>query len=118
VQAELDQSKKWFPRGKGVVIPCLIDLSPFRHAPGPALARAKWPALSERPSVLLLSRLHYKKGPEVLLRAMKLVAQRGLDCNTVLAGSGEEAYVDSLRKLADEVGLKDRVLFTGQVGGN
>ena len=41
-KAEYDQSKKWFPRGHGLVIPNLLDLGPFRNPPGPALARSSY----------------------------------------------------------------------------
>lgn len=117
-QAELDQSRKWFPRGQGVVLPNLLDLNPFRNAPGPGLAREKFPFLSgARPNVLFLSRLHYKKGAEIFLDAAGIVTSRGIDAGWVLAGTGDGPYVEELRRRAERLNLSDRILWTGHVGG-
>lgn len=116
-QAELDQARKHFPRGRGLVIPNLLDLTPFNELPGPQLARDKLgPVLSPgTPTVLFLSRVHVKKGIEHLLRATALLKQRGVAMRTVIAGSGEPQYVQSLRDLAQELGVDDRAHFVGQV---
>jgi glycosyltransferase involved in cell wall biosynthesis len=117
--AELEQAKKWFPRGRGLVIPNLLDLAPYVSLPGPELARSRFPALTQgRPTALFLSRIHYKKGIELLLQAGALLRRDGLDCNILIAGSGEEGYVASLRRLAEELGPRDRASFLGMVVGN
>ena len=66
-QAEADQASKWFPRGQVRVIPLVFDLEPYRELPDPALADDLLPDRGERPLVLFLSRLHYKKGPDVMI---------------------------------------------------
>jgi glycosyltransferase involved in cell wall biosynthesis len=116
-QGELDQSRKWFPRGRGLVIPNMLDLEPFRHAPGPDAARAKWPALRERRNVLFLSRIDVKKGADVFLRAGALLRAKGQDCNLVLAGTGDPRYIQEMQDLARALNLADRALFTGHVNG-
>jgi glycosyltransferase involved in cell wall biosynthesis len=114
-QAEYDQAIKWFPRGRGVVIPNLLNLDPFRSPPGPELARQKFPAIKDRPSVLFLSRIHYKKGAEVFLDAARRLADAGKDYVYVLAGSGDAEYVATLEARVRELRLSDRVVFTGHV---
>lgn len=115
---ELEQSRKHFPRGRGVVIPNLTDLSPFSDLPGPELARAKFPILqSGRPLLLFLSRIHIKKGLETLLRAVGLLKSRGVEVMLAVAGTGDPAYVDSLKRLTAELGIEDRVAYLGQVVG-
>jgi glycosyltransferase involved in cell wall biosynthesis len=117
-EGELAQSKKWFPKGRGVVLPNFLDLNPFRNAPGPGLAREKFPVLAvARPRVLFLSRLHYKKGADVFLEAAAVATKAGLDATWVLAGSGEPGYEQKMKSLAAAWGLTDRVVFTGHVGG-
>lgn len=118
-QAELEQSRKWFPRARGVVIPNLLDLRPFRAPPGPERARAAFPAIRERrPTILFLSRLHYKKGAEILIGAVRILRETGFNCNLMLAGTGERAYVDQLKALVGDLQLDDRVHFLGHVAGD
>lgn len=118
-QAEVDQSKKWYPKGAEAIIPYLMDLDPYRDLPGPALARQKFAALNSdgAPTVLFLSRLHYKKGPEFLLRAAAQLKQFGVTGKIAFAGTGDAAYIDSLKAMAAELGVEDRVHFLGMVVG-
>lgn len=118
-RAEFDQARKHFPRGRGIIIPNLLDLAPFERLPGPEVARARFQALaSNRPSLLFLSRLHVKKGLESLLRAAAVLRGRGADVNILIAGTGEPAYVDSVKRLAGALGLHDRAHFLGLVVGD
>ncbi|HYF15604.1 MAG TPA: glycosyltransferase [Phycisphaerales bacterium] len=115
---EFDQARKWFPNGRGVVIPNLLELAPFRALPGPGAARAQWPALAEgEPVILFLSRVHIKKGVDVLLLAFSLLRKRGVRAKLVIAGSGEPAYEQEMKELAASLGVGDAATFTGHVGG-
>lgn len=118
-QAEVDQSKKWFPNGAEAIIPYLMDLDPYRDLPGPQLAREKFAVLREdgAPTVLFLSRLHYKKGPEFLLQAAAKLKELGVTGKVAFAGTGDPAYIDSLKAMAEQLGVSDRVHFLGMVVG-
>ncbi len=117
--AELDQARKWFHPAKGTVISNLLNLDPYRHAPGPGLAREKFACLREsRPVVLFLSRIHYKKGAEVLIDAAHSMAQAGVHATFVLAGPCEDAYRETLNAHIQRCKLSDRVHFVGHVGGD
>lgn len=118
-QAELDQSRKWYPSGRGVVIPLVFDLTPFRAMPGPEIARAAFPSLrDERPNILFISRLHYKKGVEHLIRAARILADRGSPVSLQIAGSGDNAYEQRLRALTTELALEPTTTFLGMVTGD
>ncbi len=117
-QAELEQSRKWFPRGRGMVVPNLMDMEPFRSLPGPAEARTRFgidPA--GPPVVLFLSRLSHKKGVEHLIEATALLASRGVFIRTIIAGDGDEEYAARMRALAGEACAPGRIDFVGHVGG-
>jgi glycosyltransferase involved in cell wall biosynthesis len=117
-QAEFDQARKWFPEGRGVVIPNLLDLNPFRNPPGPQMARGAFKALQRGlPSILFLSRIHYKKGIEVLLRASALLKSRGFAHVLIVAGTGDASYVAQMHALVTQLGLEETVEFVGHVGG-
>jgi glycosyltransferase involved in cell wall biosynthesis len=116
---EFEQARKWFPRGTGVVIPNLLDLQPYRSLPGSELATQQFAALQVgEPVVLFLSRVHVKKGAEVLLQAAKLLHTTGDRAQFVLAGAGDDSYIAQLKESAATLGIADRVHFIGHVGGN
>jgi glycosyltransferase involved in cell wall biosynthesis len=116
---EFAQSRKWYPQGNGAILPYIIDLQPFHELPGRALARERFAFLRDTtiPTVLFLSRLHYKKGCEHLVQAAALLKHRGIDANFIFAGTGDEPYIASLKQMSDHLGMSDRVRFVGPVRG-
>lgn len=117
-EAELAQARRWFPRGRGVVAPLLMDLEPFRELPGPDEARDAFDLPAGSPVVLFLSRVHEKKGVDVLLDAFAALRERRPDATLVVAGPGEASYVERMRAIARERGVADHVRFPGMVGGS
>jgi glycosyltransferase involved in cell wall biosynthesis len=74
----------------------------------------------ERPArrekvVLFLGRITRQKGPEYFVRAAARVAERLRDVRFVVAGSGDE--LPKIKRLADSLGLNDRIEFTGFLHG-
>jgi len=63
--------------------------------------------------VLAVGRLEKAKGYDFLLRAIPELSRRGIDVECELVGDGDEAA--ALRRLADELGIRDRVIFRGWV---
>jgi glycosyltransferase involved in cell wall biosynthesis len=119
--AELDQAARWFPRRKGVVIPLLFDTGPLRSLPGADMARTTFPWLADdRPTVLFLSRVNAKKGPDHLLRALAASKARDLPpWRLVVAGPADPpGYDDALRELARSLRVESDVHFTGMVKGD
>lgn len=118
-QAELDQARKWLSHDRGVVIPLVFDLEPFRVLPGPEDARN---ALGlgggdERPVLLFLSRLHYKKGIPHLIEATARLRDRGMPCLLLVAGSGDAPYMRTLEAQVRDLGLTSDVRFIGFISG-
>lgn len=94
-----------------VVIPNGIDLPP---APTPARreeARARLGLHPEHTVFGIVARLAPQKAHEVLLCAVARLAPDRPGLRLVMVGGGERE--GALRALADELGLADRVLFTG-----
>jgi len=71
-----------------------------------------FPDLAQYPYVLVLSRLHPKKGLDVLIDAFP--AQQFSDWRLVLAGDGPPEYVVKLKSQASQC---ERIVFTGWVDG-
>lgn len=68
---------------------------------------------NERRYLLFIARLHPKKGLELLLTALQNFPELSLK----VAGTGDPAYEQSIKNLALDLGLSDRVEFLGFIVG-
>jgi glycosyltransferase involved in cell wall biosynthesis len=105
--------------GRGVVVPLGIEIDSTGGDGDIETPQALDPVLSNHPYVLVLSRLHPKKGLEMLLPAfLSLAKQREFaEWKLVLAGDGDAEYVSLLRGLAEKEGMSERVIFVGWLQG-
>ncbi len=118
-EGELAQSKKWFPGSEGVVIPNLLNLEPYETMPGEEIAREKFKMFAKGDPVLLyLSRLHYKKGIEHLIDAVRILKDEGNPHRLIVAGDGDKAYESALKAQTTRLGLDDYIDFVGLVVGD
>jgi glycosyltransferase involved in cell wall biosynthesis len=116
--AELTQASKWFTNPRTVILPYLVNLSPFEQLPGPDPALQILPAAArDKPRLLFLSRLHEQKGVDILIRAAGLLRDASVPFVALLVGSGDPIYEASLHALVEELKLQDRVLFLGLLTG-
>lgn len=69
------------------------------------------------PIVLFLSRLHYKKRPDLLIRSLKKLALNQTKFHLILAGTGEPEYLEYLQNLVLDNGLTTQTTFAGFVTG-
>ena len=116
-EAELTQSKRWYPKGRGIVVPLVFDIEPYRELPGPELARQAFDIDAAKPVVLFLSRVHVKKGVHILVDAAKLLADRGVDAQFLIAGTGDEEYTNRIKQQIASNNLEGRVRMLGMVKG-
>ena len=72
---------------------------------------------ANKPIVLFLSRLHYKKRPDLLIESLGELAQRGQKFHLIVAGSGEDDYVSYLHDLVEKNNLAQSTSFVGFVAG-
>jgi glycosyltransferase involved in cell wall biosynthesis len=68
---------------------------------------------SPRPVLGVIGRLSAEKGIDVLLRAVALLRDRGVNASLLVAGDGPER--NALMRLRDDLGLTDSVHFLGPV---
>ncbi len=116
--AELQQSARWFPRGRGRVVANLMQLDAFASLPGAAEAVAQFPALSQHAvRLLFLSRVAPKKGVEHLVDAVAQLINEGVDAVALIAGGEDASYRAALDQRAKDLGITDRVVYLGHVGG-
>lgn len=77
-----------------------------------------YPELREKRIVLFLSRIHAKKGCDILLTAFSRVCMQDESLHLVVAGPcADHNYLSSLHALAQELGISHRVSWLGMVKG-
>ncbi len=75
------------------------------------------PHLRGRLLVTFLSRLHPKKGLDLLIPAFTLLSIERPSAHLVLVGPGDPQYIQHIRQLVEKYSLADRVTFTGPLEG-
>jgi glycosyltransferase involved in cell wall biosynthesis len=121
--AERDQARKWFTNPRIDVLPLLMDLAPFASRPDPAAAATildSIPGRADWPVALFLSRLHPKKGLEVLIDAIALLKQRDVNLRLAIAGKEDIAapgYEQGICNRIIAANISDRAALLGMVTG-
>ena len=102
------------PIERMTVIPYGIDAEVFQPAPDQGAAvRARLGIAPERPLLVWVSRMVYKKGLSVLLDALPSVLRAHPETLLVLGGYGD--LRDDLERQAQQLGVAGSVLFPGPV---
>ena len=116
-EEELANSLTLGSENRGFVIPNGLPASAIENLPEPQAFCRRFPEFTDKRLVLFLSRLHYKKQPDVVIRAFHRF--RGMDdrLTLVLAGPSQPAYLAELQALVGELELTERVVFTGMLQG-
>lgn len=97
-----------------IVEPNGVDLAEFQTLPAAGIFRNEHLVLQDKRIVLFLSRLHPKKGLDLLLPAM---AGQARDVALVIAGPDSDGYRAELERLVVQYKIQDRVLFAGMLKG-
>ena len=99
----------------GIVVPLGLQMNEYQPLPPYGRFRAAHPEIGDRPIVLFLARLNFKKGLDVLIRSFA-GALRSVDAHLVIAGpdGGMGARVSTW---VDAHGLRERTTLTGMVTG-
>lgn len=105
--------------GRGIIVPLGIEMETLGADGGIETPQSLNPSLNNHPYILVLSRLHPKKGLELLLPAFLSLAKQSefAEWKLVLAGDGDAEYVSRLRGLVEREGMSERVIFVGWLQG-
>ncbi len=84
-----------------------------------AIFQRNFPQLNGRRFLLYLSRIHPKKGCDLLIRAMAAcLAEMPQDMDLVIAGPDQIGWVSELKELAQGLGIEHRVHWPGMLTGS
>jgi glycosyltransferase involved in cell wall biosynthesis len=99
----------------GLVVPNCMDFSEFDNLPERGRFRQRIGVHKEAPVLLFLGRLEPRKGIDISLRAFAAAKEDVPDAQFVIAGPGEEDYLQTLKQLAGNLGVEESTTFTGYV---
>ncbi len=120
---EVEQTRHYFPTTPVEIIPAPMDLAEYQNLPGPDAAVRSFGAagtgdlVDDRPCVLFLSRIHPKKGLEVLIESVDVLRRRGTTVRLLIAGGPDGPYRREIVSLIGRLGLDDDVRLLGPVAG-
>lgn len=114
-QQEVEHARAFGLTGNIVVIPNGIDTIAPDDLPISQHADDIWPQLRGKRVVLFLSRLSPQKGLDMLIQSWGNLKESFADVVLVLAGPDYQGFSRMVRQLVDRYGVRDSVLFTGEV---
>jgi len=104
-EGEAEATRQRMPSSRIEIIPNGVDL--------PELSESRQWVPGGELRLLYLGRLHPIKGIENLLRALAVLGNASISLR--ICGTGEAVYADSLRALAQSLGVQGRVSFVGEI---
>ncbi|MDI9728294.1 glycosyltransferase [Stutzerimonas stutzeri] len=78
---------------------------------------SKYPALRDKRLILFLSRIHEKKGCDLLINAFAKVAGLDENLHLVIAGPDQTGWKAELLKQAEHLGISHRITWPGMLQG-
>jgi glycosyltransferase involved in cell wall biosynthesis len=79
---------------------------------------AAYPGLDGKRLLLFLGRIHEKKGCDLLVKAFAEIRDIDPSAHLVMAGPDSGEWTPALQKLAGELGIADRITWTGMLLGD
>ena len=82
------------------------------------LFHESYPALREKRVLLFLSRIHEKKGCDLLIEAFAKVANQDANLHLLMAGPSHPDLLKKLKFLAERLGVAERITWPGMLQGD
>jgi glycosyltransferase involved in cell wall biosynthesis len=112
---EMERSRWLRIKAPGFVVADTVDLTEIRRLPTRGLLRDRLGIRSDARVILYLGRLESCKRLDVALRAFAMSACARTHTHFIVAGPEEDRCGARLRRLSAELGLQERVVFTGML---
>lgn len=100
-----------------VEIPNGINLETYQKLPPTGIFREKMSISKDKNIILYLSRLHERKGIDLLLKTFKNISKSSDSMILVIAGP-DDHYLPEIYKMVEKLGLQDSVVIPGPLYEN
>lgn len=118
-ERRLARESFWLYRAKEVVTAYGTDTPPQDADDQLATAfRVAHPETQGKRLLLFLSRIHEKKGCDLLIDAFAQVAATDSSLHLVMAGPDQTGWAANLKQQAQRLGIADRITWTGMLQGD
>jgi glycosyltransferase involved in cell wall biosynthesis len=110
----------WPPQhvDNGIILPYCVADPPSEPQRQRTVFLSRFNNLQDKRLLLFLSRIHPKKGCDILIEAFARVAQRHSDLHLVIAGPGDASYITRLQRLGKALNMTSRITWTGMLTGD
>jgi glycosyltransferase involved in cell wall biosynthesis len=112
---EKEESESLIKNKNSFIVPNGIDLNRIENETKQESIREK-AGIGGKKYLLILGRIHRIKGFDVLIPAVKNTFDEERELFLVIAGN-DSGYMEEIKKLADELKILNRIIFTGAVSG-
>ena len=113
-EEEMRLAQPFVQGAPGVVIPNGLDPADYARLPPRGSFRTRHPEIGDRQILLFLGRINFKKGLDILAKAVGRLARE--DLHLVIAGP-DGGYLAETRRFVAEAGIAGRTTFTGMLAG-
>lgn len=104
--------------GRAIVIPNGIDLPGNAPQKLSDTLESKYPHIKNKKVLLFLGRINWIKGLDLLIKAFSVLCNENGGLHLIIAGSDDgDGYADKVAGWVDEMGLNEKVTFTGSLNG-
>jgi len=104
--------ERGIPENKITVVPNAVDTAYFKPKKKSTKLMNSM-GIRNKSVIGYISNMSYREGHDVLIKAFKNICEEVADAVLLLVGSGRER--ENLEKLVNELGLEEKVIFTGNV---
>lgn len=114
---ERDEAARLQLTASAEIVPLGVDLQGFAAMPDAREFSEHFPQSAGHPCILFLSRIDPKKGLDLLFAAFA-AAELPTDTLLIIAGSGEGSYASKLKQDSEQLGISQRLVWTGHLKGS
>lgn len=108
----------WLYKVREAVINYGTGLPPNNHQTLKATFYENYPVLRDKRVLLFLSRIHEKKGCDLLIEAFAKVANQDANLHLMMAGPCHTDLINQLKTQAQQLGVADRITWPGMLQGD
>jgi len=119
-QTEMEQARLSFRLNQwnGVVVPYGTNAPDGDAASQREIFYSVFPDARNRRFLLFMARIHEKKGCDLLIEAFSRISSKAPDLYLVMAGPDQVGWRSTLEKLAEKLGIADRIFWPGLLQGD
>jgi glycosyltransferase involved in cell wall biosynthesis len=103
---------------RDAIVPYCVGEPPGDPAVQKAAFLKAFPLLSDKRRILFLSRLHKKKGCDLLIHAFAHVSSMDPSLQLIMAGPDSMDWRADLEQESEALGIRDRITWTGMLTGD